>query len=84
VPATSSSADDDRPDIERGLIDDDDSLLGRQGVTMMTSFSVVWSSGCDDDDVLLGRQGVVGLPNLQEEEDPAALGSICGRRCIVA
>jgi hypothetical protein len=56
VPATSSTADDDRPDIERGLLDDDDGLLG--------------------------RQGVVGLPNLQEE-DPAALGSICGRRCIV-
>jgi hypothetical protein len=56
VPATSSLADDYCPDIERGLLDDDDGLLG--------------------------RQGVVGLPNLQEE-DPT-LGSICGRRCIVA
>jgi hypothetical protein len=83
VPATSLSADNDRPDIERGLLDDDDGLLGCQGVTTMTSFSVVWSSGCYDDDVLLGRQGVVSLPNLQEEEDPAALGSICGRQCIV-
>jgi hypothetical protein len=46
VPATSSSANDDRPDIERGLLDDDDGLLGRQGVTAMTSFSVVrvWSA----------------------------------------
>jgi hypothetical protein len=32
VPATSSSADEDRPDIELGLLDDDDGLLGRQGV----------------------------------------------------
>jgi hypothetical protein len=46
VPATSSSADDDRPDIERGLLDDDDGLPGCQGVTTMTSFSVirVWSA----------------------------------------
>jgi hypothetical protein len=61
LPATSSSADDNRPDIERGLLDDDDGLPGRQCVTMMTSFLVVWSSGCDDTDVLLGRQGVTTL-----------------------
>jgi hypothetical protein len=46
MPATSSLADDDRPDIECGLLEDDDGLLGRQGVTTMTSFSVVrvWSA----------------------------------------
>jgi hypothetical protein len=57
VPATSSLADDDRLDIGRGPLDDDDGLLG--------------------------RQGVVSLPNLHGE-DPSALPSISGRRCVVA